>query len=169
MERSQAVLAYTAGHARSRFSCLSCFAPCLACPPVPELTYPSPVRVVWFILTNKRREHGWRLVTAWRKVGGLRHLRVLVLSVDAELSQFVDRRSPPADRLESERQRQRHPVRFYGAACRRAGRGNAQGRLDCEADGFESADELANVLRIDRSFGRCDVDDDASSVSAWRH
>jgi hypothetical protein len=66
--------------------------------------------------------------------------------IDAELAEFDDRRSAPADRVGRERQGERHPV------CLAQGLAVAQDavvpgrRFDRKAHGLEAADEVANVL-----------------------
>jgi hypothetical protein len=70
----------------------------------------------------------------------------LVLRIEAELAQLDDRGSAPADRVGRERQRERHPVRFAERLAVAQDAVVARRRLDREADGFEPADELANVL-----------------------
>src|ERR671914_1027502 len=71
---------------------------------------------------------------------------VPLLEVDAELAQFDDRRSAPADRVRRERQRERHPVRFAERLALAQDAVVPRRRLDREAERLEAADELANVL-----------------------
>jgi hypothetical protein len=81
-----------------------------------------------------------------RKVGGLRRFLGSCYRSDAELAELDDRRSTPADRVGRERQRERHPVRLAERLAVAQDVVVARRGLDREADGFEPADELANVL-----------------------
>jgi hypothetical protein len=65
---------------------------------------------------------------------------------DTELAQFDDCRSAPADRVRGERQRERHPVRLPAGLAIAQDAAVPGRRLDHEADRFQPADELANVL-----------------------
>jgi hypothetical protein len=69
-----------------------------------------------------------------------------VLEVGAELAELDDRRSTPADRVGRERQHERHPVRLAERLALAQDALVARRGLDGEPDGFEPADELANVL-----------------------
>jgi hypothetical protein len=79
-----------------------------------------------------------------RKVGGLRHF--LGLQIDAELAEFDDRCSAPADRVGRERECERHPVRFSQRLAVAQDAVVARRRLDRKAHGLEATDELADVF-----------------------
>src|SRR4051794_398686 len=61
------------------------------------------------------------------------------LQVDAELAEFEDRCSAPADRVGKIRQRERHPVRFAERLALAQDAVVPRRRLDREADGLEPA------------------------------
>ena len=69
-----------------------------------------------------------------------------MLEVDAQLAQFDDRRSAPADRVGRERQHERHPIRFAEGLAVAQDAIVPRRRLDRETRGFEPPDELANVF-----------------------
>jgi hypothetical protein len=70
----------------------------------------------------------------------------LVLEVDAELPQLDDRCPAPTGRVGRERQHERHPIRLAKLLAVAQDTVVPRGRLDREALGLESPDELANVL-----------------------
>jgi hypothetical protein len=75
----------------------------------------------------------------------------------AELPKLDDRGSAPADRVGRERQRERHPVRLVQRLAVAQDAVVPRRGLDREADGFESANELAHVLSHPSSWRSCSL------------
>jgi hypothetical protein len=99
----------------------------------------------------------------------------LVLQIDAELAELDDRRPTPADRVGRERQHERHPVRLAERLAVAQDAVVARRGLDRKPDGFEPADELANVPSSSRPDGRrrrsyrlLSVRDDDAGSPTWR-